>query len=43
MLKVNFADEECFINDLIDGLIDADSAVCKVLVKARFCKCKMTV
>ena len=31
------------IGDLIGGLIEADSAVCKVLVKAEFCRCNLSV
>ena len=31
------------IGGLIGGLIEADSAVCKVLVKAGFCRCNLSV
>ena len=31
------------ISDLMSGLIEADSAVCKVLVKADFCRCNLSV
>ena len=31
------------IGGLVGGLVEADSAVCKVLVKAGFCRCNLSV